>query len=259
MLRGGATGDETATGGAAKLLARARAVHTRLRGLRGKERAAVRREAVEAYREVRRRFPLVPQAAEAAFRAGELLRAGGEVRAALSEFRFARGHEKGGEFRARAGLEIGHSYRRARRLLDALEAYEAVGADARASRRYRDAAWLWAGRVQARLGRAPDAIRAWRRVAEGDGDVFDRLRAYDKWGLALIDAGDLEGAAGVLESCRKSFRERALEKSEHGERLRAALGAMRVIPALEAAIAARRTSGGSEGGILRKEDARRDR
>jgi tetratricopeptide (TPR) repeat protein len=136
----------------------------------------------------------------------------------------------------RAAFEQGHLERRARRLDQALGCYEAVLAHDAADRSDRDRALVWIGRCQEQRGRAPDALRAWRRVAEDGADAFVRVEAFDLWALAYVAAGDLEAAAGVLALCQESLGALGLEESRRGERLRAALESMRAIGELQSAI-----------------------
>ncbi len=98
--------------------------------------------------------------AEAAFRAGELLRtARCDARARV---RFERAAACGRTtFRPRAGLELAHLHRRARRWSAALDAYEAVVFDRLSTRKQRDTAELWRARVYAESGRGREASRIW--------------------------------------------------------------------------------------------------
>lgn len=213
---------------------------TGLRGQAGPARDAGRVAAVRAYRAVRELFPAeAPVCAEAAFRAGELLRSSGDSSAAVTEFRYAREH--GGEtpFRVRALLEIGHVERRAQRFQEALTAYEGVSTDATATPGQKDDATLWAGTVYAELGRPDDARRAWTRVAEAAEDPLDRVRAYDQLALAAVGRGELEGAAGLLERCREALADTAAEETKLGERVRNAVADMRVHDVLQRAVAKR--------------------
>jgi len=144
-----------------------------------------RRLAIDAYRAVPYYHPDDRAlGAEALFRGGELARAGGLDDEAAELFAKARDLGGGTPFRARAGLELGHLHRRAGRRREALDAYLAVAADARALPGQRDDAWLWAGKVWSAMGRIDDARSAWRRVAEHGDDPVDRVEAYD----ALADA-----------------------------------------------------------------------
>ena len=225
---------------AAAQLRHAAEARAAIRGEAGPRREAARAAAVEAYRAVRAHFPDDAAAcAEAAFRAGELLRASGSVEAALAEFAVARDRGAHTPFRVRAMLESGHVHRRAERHERALAAYEEVFAEEEAARGQRDEAALWIGRVHHEQGRAEDARRTWQRVADGAEDPLDRVRAWDGLASLLVEAGDLEGAAGTLERCRESLAEAAAEETRQGERVRNALSAMRSIDELARAVARR--------------------
>lgn len=221
-------------------LARAAELRQTLRGKRGRERAAVLARAVAAYRAVREHFPKEQNVcAEAAFRAGELLRSSGDAESALAEFTLARAGPARGPFHARAGLEIGHVHRRDGRPAEALDAYLAVRAEDGAEARWRDDAALWAGRVYAAEERAEDARRVLEPVAKLAEDPLQRIDAFDELALLYIAARDLEAAAGELSRCREAVGDEALEETEQGERVRGALQRMRCIARLEQAIAAR--------------------
>jgi tetratricopeptide (TPR) repeat protein len=207
-----------------------------------------RRLAVEAYQAVRVFHGAARGACtEAAFRAGELLRAGGDEAGALAEFRWVLQRGQRGDFRARAGLELGHLHRRAERWREALEAYTDVAADPAVGPARRDDAWLWVGSAWQGLGREADARQAWTRVAEQGSDALARVRAFDELALLLLAADDLEGAAGVLDRCLVSLSARALEETEEGERVRNALLRMRIVDELPRALARRRASPPAQG------------
>lgn len=211
-----------------------------MRGTEGEARDAARKTAVQAYRAVRQHYKEDAKAcAEASFRAGELLRSANDMEGALSEFSIAKERGADSPFRVRAMLEIGHVQRREKKYQEALSAYEAVLSDATATQRQKDDASLWAGGVYAELKRPDDARRAWQRVADGAEDPLDRIRAYDNLAQALIDKGDLEGAAGMLDRCREALSDASSEESKLGERVRSALTSMRAHDELARAVAQR--------------------
>jgi len=217
-------------GDAGAQLAYARGRKQEMAGLDGAARERARSDAVEAYRAVREHHPRARAAiAEAAFRAGELLRAAGRFDDARVEFRVASAEGSGTEFRVRARLELGHLERRARRRERALDEYLAVVADEESCAHHRDEALLWSGRVYSELKRDDDARRAWERVAKHGEDPVDRVRAFDELGLAWVRRGDCEAAAGELQRCRLALRDDALEETERGARVRAALESMRTV------------------------------
>lgn len=212
-----------------------------LRGREGAERETARTRAVAACRAVRQYFPTeTAPCAEAAFRAGELLRAAGDLEAAGAEFALARDTGGSSPFRLRALLELGHLQRRGRAFEKALASYEALIADRAATPGQRDEASLWAGAATHELGRAADARRIWQRVADGAEDPLDRVRAWDRLASALIESGDLEGAAGTLERCKEALASSAAEETRLGERVRSALDGMRAADELPRAIERRR-------------------
>jgi tetratricopeptide (TPR) repeat protein len=208
-------------------LAHAAGLKKAMSGTEGDARDAARKLAIEAYRSVREYFAGDAGAcAEAAFRAGELLRAGDDDAGAQSEFAIARDRGTGTSFQVRAMMEIAHLDRRGKRLEKALDGYEAVVAADAATARQKDDAALWSGRVYADLERPKDARRVWQRVADKGDDPLDRIRAWDMMASLLVDQGDLEGAAGTLEKCREALAEVSQEESKLGERVRTALASM---------------------------------
>ena len=164
-------------------LAHARRLKRNLEGAEPEERAFWRKLSVEAYQAVRLFHGDAAAAAEASFRAGELLRAGGDDERALVEFQNAEMLGAGTDFRSRARLEIGHLHRKNARLREALDAYLRVTADAAGESFRRDDAWYWAGVVWRAEDQLDDARNAWRRVAEHGVDPLDRILAFDAIGL----------------------------------------------------------------------------
>lgn len=229
-------------------LQHARRVKAQMVGKEGADLEFWRTLAVEAYQAVRVFHPGAREvAAEAAFRAGELLRAGDRADEALAEFRFCLRQAGRTDFKARAGLEIGHLERRRRAWREALDTYLAVAADASARARRREDAWLWAGRVWKEQGRVDDARTAWKRVAEEGTDALLRVRAFDELGLLALANDDVEAAAGWLERCLRALSAAALEETEEGERVRDALLRMRLVDELTRAIERGKDSSADEG------------
>lgn len=207
-----------------------------------------RKLTVEAYQALRVFHPEEHAlAAEAAFRAGEILRVAGETDGALEEFRWAEREGRGTPFRIRARLEIGHLHRRAGRWREALQAYLDAAAEAEAEPARREDAWLWAGSAWKELGRVEEARTAWKRVAGEGTDPLARIVAYDELCLLLLEDADLEGAAGMLDECVRALSPRALEETADGERVRRALLRMRAVEELRRAIARRKDSSAEQG------------
>jgi hypothetical protein len=198
---------------------------------------------VLAFQTVRAYFPGERAVgAEAAFRAGELLRAARDDAGARGEFDAVLAAGVRTSFTARARLELGDIERRAHRPQAALDQYLAVLMDIRVDARWRDAAGLSAGRAYEDLERADDARRLFQLVAEHGQDPLDRIRGFDAWAMTFVAVDDLEAAAGVVAVCRGALAGRAEEQTEVGSRVRNALDRMRCIGAIELAVARRRGS-----------------
>ena len=244
---------------AAGQLAYARGLKRSMAGHRGEDLARRRDLAIEAYRAVRVFHPEAKSlGAEAAFRAGELLRAADRSPEALREFTRAASLGRKTPFLARARLEAGHIHRREGRRETALHAYLEVAADSLAAAEHRDDAWLWAGCMWQELGRRKEARRAWRSVAGGAASPMDRILAFDHLVQSWIDVGDLEAAAGVLDECIAALSELALEETHAGNRVRKALSRMGSVSALQRAIERRASEEDSVRTSHTKEEQCRD-
>jgi len=226
---------------AAAQLRRAREAKRALWGTRGAERRRLRERAAEAYRAVRVYFPEArPEGAEAAFRAGELWRAGEDDERARREFEVAATLDPGGPFAARAALELGHLEQRAGNHQAALAIYVAVLSDPSAAAPRRDEAALRAGTEHRLLGARELARGLWERVARRAEDPLARVEAFDLLARDLVEDGDLEGAAGMLDRCRRELAPIAREQTRRGERVRRALTDMRALADLRGAVRRRR-------------------
>ncbi len=224
-------------------LAHARRLRQRMFRASSEERASRLEGVLEALRAVRIHFPENQRAgAEACYHAGRLLSPRGREEEALRELDLGCALGQGTEWRSRSLLEIGRIHRRAGRLHPALDAFLAVSADPLAPRSDADEAWLEVGSLWHGQGKIEDACRAWKRVAHLGSDPLDRIRAFDRLGLASVDAEDLEAAAGVLHQCLQQLSPIALEETELGERVRRALERMPLVRALQRAVQARRNS-----------------
>lgn len=226
---------------AAQALARASALKAGLRDAPVERVDMLRMEVVEAYRTIRRSYPLAREiCAEAAFRAGELLQASGRTEDARREWLIASDQPAGLPFRDRARMELAHLERRGGRVEAAMRLYIDLERDAQARSTLREEALHWIGAMEQARGRLEDARRAWQRLAEQAEDPIHRIRAYDRIALTWLDQDDLEAAAGVLELCRRALNDLALEETRTGERVRTALSTMRALELLPQHIAKRR-------------------
>jgi tetratricopeptide (TPR) repeat protein len=195
-----------------------------MRGLRGKALEVARRGAFRALRDVSRRFEgSASISAEAAFRAGELARAGGWRNDAREAFESA--VEKGADtpFQGRGLLELGHLERRASNPARALAHYEAALLAPAAAGVLQDSAALWRGRMQLEMGRVKEARASWWRVASHGLNPLHRIRAHALIAASWSDEGNPERACAVLQACHVACEHEAAEISDLGTRVRRAL------------------------------------
>ena len=225
---------------AAHALESARAMKAKLAGARGAQLERLRRDAVAAYRQVARRYPKSGEvAAEASFRAGELLRAGGENEAAIVELQRAIDTPRGGSFQSRARYELAHILRRSEQFDAALVHFAAVETDRVAPDHQRDLAGLWRAKTLLEMGRSDEAERALRALVARVKDPVDRVRAYDELITILGNSGRLAAAVGHFADVKRLSLALSLEHTERGERMRSAIEGMRCLAVLQRAIAAR--------------------
>ncbi len=209
-------------------------LRTQARKAKGAERTSADKAAALAFHAVREYFPdSKALAAEASFRAGELLRAAGDDNGAASEFRASR--EVGGKtsFKARAGIELGHLARRTHDLEAALKEFQSVADDEEAEKRYRDDAALWAARATGDLGHVADARKRWEALTTGAESPVDRIEAFDDLATSFVESGELDAASGIIDRCRTALADVAAEQTPLGERTRNALARMRSVRRLE--------------------------
>ncbi|HVS18550.1 MAG TPA: hypothetical protein VMT18_08115 [Planctomycetota bacterium] len=227
-------------GDSASWLARGDALRREARASSGRERLELRARAVGVYRALREHFPAArADAAQAAFRAGELLRADGDTAGARREFQAVAALAPEPGLAARAGLELGHIERRSGLHAEALASYLAVASAQATPRAQRDRARLWIARSQAALERPSEARAILAELAREARDPCLRVEAHDERALTWIAARDLEAAAGELDLCRRSLRACAAEQTPQGERVRSALRRMRAVARLARAVAER--------------------
>jgi hypothetical protein len=233
-------GGSYAGGAASRALERAKQKKQSMNGERGARLDELRAEAVEAYRRVHERWPSSGEvASEAAFRAGELLRAGDSPDQALVQFAAATNIEDGGEYIDRARYEIGHVQRREGRGELALAAFEELMASGQADGHLRDMASVWCAKVLAEQGDPSAAERVLVRLTKTAQSPLDRVRAFDELILLVVARGEFEGATGWLRNCKMSVALDSSAFTEQGRRVCAALENMRGLKALQAAIALR--------------------
>jgi len=221
-------------------LAPAREARRSMHGLDGFPLFVARSAAIAAYARLELQPGLSPERrALAAFRRGELLRAGGFDAAAARAFETGRSALEPGPLWARACLELARLERRAARAPSALALLEQVRGEPRSGAGARARATLAQAELALEQGERASARRLLAQLVEHERAASVRIAAADELALALLAEGDLEGAAGALERCRSVLGEEAHELTQHGVRVRARLARMRARAALGAAIEAR--------------------
>jgi len=219
-------------------LEKAKAKKALLAGARGSHAASLRRLAVKAFRAVAKRYPSSGEvAAEASFRAGELLRAGGDEREALNEFLRAADTARGGSFVPRALLEAAHVERRAEHFDKALELYARTMSAREADAHARDLAALWSAKTRLEMGDLDEAERELRALVVRVRDPIDRLRSYDELILILARSGRIAAAVGHFAEAKRSVSFESREQTARGERVRNTLENMRALDVMRKAIA----------------------
>lgn len=233
------TGQPADDGTAEERMRAARAAKAAIAGARDREQA--RRQAAALYVEVADAFPDAGAlAAEALFRAGELLRANGDVADALAVLERATAVPRPGVFACRAWYEIGHIERRAGKLDAAAAAFVLASEATGGTRRRREQALLWRARCVAESGQREAAETLLRELVRRIEDPCDRLRAYDQLVLLLVEQGRLAGAVGFFAEAKRSVTDAAQQATELGDRVRRAIEDMRALDALRVAIRSQR-------------------
>ena len=138
----------------------------------------------------------------------------------------AEGDSAEGDVRRRSQLALGHVARRVGELPLALERYEDVALDARASAKRRDEARWWCARTHELRGDVDEAERAWSRLAYDAWDPCTRVRALDRLGCSLLARGALERARETLSRCELASAPWRAEHTPTGVRVRASFDSM---------------------------------
>lgn len=205
----------------AEALTRGGSLKWRMRSQEPFRREALRMGAVRSFRAGVGGVGTRNQRALCAFRAGELLRAGGLHEAALREF--TGGARFGSSpWSHRSALEGGKILMVVGRHAEAICLLQTVSGDEVPSR-FAESAAVQRGVALAAMGRRDSAAEVLRAVAEDGVTPRARLDAFERWGRQLLNGGDLEGAAGVLHLCRVKLTRVSLEATEQGRELRTLL------------------------------------
>ncbi len=198
------------------------------KGLKGEEKEAQLRKALEAYSAVGSHFPeSKAQVADACFRSGEILgslKKFDEAREAFGKI-LELGEER--KLSARALLEIGDLYRQEKKIDQAISSYEKTATQFGDQTAQRDQAWIWVGKLYWQQEKKEPARFAWRKVMDGDGEPARRISAFDLMAVSYLQDNDVKSAHEVVEKCIESFSSLASEENSKGRRIKEALEKMK--------------------------------
>jgi len=156
---------------------RARGLKREMRGASEGERDALRQRAIAAYESVYENPSITgPDVAEAAFRVGELARAGGDPTRAGAAFERAASDDSS-SLACRARLELGHLARRHGDVDLALRQYQMLLLGPCEDPYVRDGALYWLARVQSEAGRPRAAVDSLQqlRARLDSGALLERV------------------------------------------------------------------------------------
>lgn len=182
----------------------------------------------------------VHERAEGAFRAGELLRARGQVEQAVERFvqamTLGRGAESGRarEFAARGLLEQAHVLRRDDRSDEAVALYRRVAADFPDQDHVAAQGTSWACKLLLRLDRVDEAgVLAQGFAASHPSEPVEAVRTVDEWAAVLVQDGRLDEARAAVERLRAELEPVTSGDDEKmAQRVADALAALRVTVSL---------------------------
>lgn len=207
----GAEGTEKtskAQGGARQALDQAQKLRRAASKKVGEERRAQLESAIAAYRKVVDECKDEPrEAAEAAFRAGEIERSLGDAAGAREAFEKSVALGKSApQFGARALNELAHLARREKKLDAAMALYKRVPAEYPQQEAEGARAMTWVGKLLVEQGKAAEARASWLAI----GDQFKSqpvlaIRAADLAAMSLVQANDEAGASAIVEQVEKRF------------------------------------------------------
>ncbi len=175
------------------------------RGQEIEQKHAVYRRMAEAYEGILDRFAEESVVrVEARFRLAELNRLLGEIERATELYEQVTTEESAQAFGARARLEIGHLYRRAKQWRTAEEHYARVWKEHIDQTVYGARAMIWAGKCAAQDDRMDEARSQWREVTNRYGAHFAQvIQAFDALADSQLDAKDRAGAEAVIAECER--------------------------------------------------------
>jgi len=206
-----------------------------IRGTKGADRRAAQQKAAVAYEAVHRHFPEeAPLATRALYRAAELYERLRDRENGVRCLKLVFALKSEDRTRARAHNLLGHIYRRAKNWADAVKEYETVVNDHSKARPQVAEALGWLGKCKARLGDHAAARAAWKsRIEQFPERLGIVIESYDWIACSLHGEGKVKEARETLEACQARFKDTAADSGPAGQRVRKALGRMRIHRLLE--------------------------
>jgi tetratricopeptide (TPR) repeat protein len=204
-------------------------------GKKGDERRAAQQKAAAAFEAVALHFPEeAPTAGRALYRAAELYEVLRDREKAVNCLNRVLGMQAEDVIKARAHNLLGHIYRRAKNLGDAVKEYgTVVSAHPKAETEVVEALG-WIGKCKARLGDQQAAREAWLARADLQPERHAMvIESFDWIACSLHREGKVDEARRTLETCRTRLAEAAGDSGPAGHRVRKALAGMRIVRLLE--------------------------
>lgn len=207
-----------------------------VKGTKGLERRAAQEKAATAFEAVGRYFPEeAPLAARALYRAASLYERFKDRENAVRCLKQALGMQAENAVKARSHLLLGHIYRRARSLKEAIDEYQIVINDHPRAEAQGAEAMGWLGKCKARLGDQQGAREVWETRITRFPTRFRLVVDSSDWiACSYHREGRMKEARETLETCRKRMADLAADSGPLGHRVRKALAGMRIVRLLEA-------------------------
>lgn len=226
-----------AGGDAATALERARDHLRQARESSGRRRLLGRLHAVEALRSVEATFPSEPAVgARASAAAAEELLALGLCDESAVAFELALERFESAPESPFWRLGAADARRRGSDYAAALPGYALAGADVGLPGTERDRAQLWFARCLRAIDRPGEAESILIALAHDATDPVRSIDAYDELALAAVSIGDVAGAAGWIDACRRRHAASEAEHTPTGDRVRRALMRMSSVVELRCAV-----------------------
>ncbi len=231
----GSAGDVPKEADARSQYAAAALLQKKIRGKKGEVRRQAQEEAAAAYEAVARYFPEeAPLAGRALYRAGQLYEHLKDREKGVRCLKQVLGMRAEDRTKAKAHTLLGHIYRRARNYTDAIKEYEILLRDHPKANSQVAEAMEWLGKCKARMGDHKGARDTWQDRLERFPDRLNlAIGSFDLIACSLFREGKVEEARKTLLKCQERFQEAARDTGPKGQRIRKALGRMKIVKALK--------------------------